>query len=110
MNVGEYFTDTTDSDENDSNRHLNDAVSMEWDALGTDLEEDSSSYHPIQLDRAVNLNSVLPLTSTPNYRQETPHTARRQRISMPRRPLPLEMEVNEGNFLSRLNPFKKKRK
>ena len=90
---------------------------MTRDNYGTDLEcnvvcEEPPLYRlSIPLDQDVNLDAVLPLTSTPvQYRFQPKSEPRtRPRISAPRRKLPEEREKEELSFLSRLNPFRKKR-
>ena len=101
--------------------------SLEWDLQGIELHSSSEYQWPVDLHRVVNLdqlepfsvdppistqdslndvvnlNNRLPLSSTPR-----PHSTR---LSQLRRPLPLEMEENQGvisAFLRRLNPFKKR--
>ena len=120
----EYVQSSSDS-EPSAGPGLNDALSMDWDAFGTELEcsvSDDASLHQrfplnkvvnldrIPLDKVVNLDTILPLTSTPlSSPENNTFPTRRQRTSMPRRPLPIELEDSEPSFLSRLNPFRKRK-
>ena len=107
LGIGDYVNDS-DSDHDRTKHRLNNALShaasMEWDAYGTDFEDD------VKLDRVQNLDMVLPLTSTPVDSLSTPLAPRRPRTSLPRRLLPLEREGDrdERSFLSKLNPFRKR--
>ena len=106
----DFLDSSEDTEDYDVNKLDRAAIgsSLEWDACGTDLEtplaRDHTAhnlYEPIPLDRAVNLDEVLPITSTPIPR-------RKPRISAPRRTLPIEKEGNRPRFISKLNPFRKK--
>ena len=111
LDPSEYLSYTSDSDV-EAAPDLNKA--MDWDNYGTALEcdvvcEDPPSYRlSIPLDQAVNLDCVLPLTSTPVPSLLHPDRRLRSRVSAPRRPLPGEVERKEASFLSRLNPFRKR--
>lgn len=104
------YVDNSDSSCEDV---LNDATieSPTWDSFesGPHFSRPSTSRQQdvgIELDRAIDLSHVLPLTSTPI---PTPVQLRRPRISAQRRSLPLEQESHvPSHFLQRLNPFKKK--
>ena len=109
INPTDYLSYTSDSEDSDVPDHDR---AFTWDNFGTDLEcnvicEDPPSYIlAIPLDQAINLDCVLPLTSTPaSSSQEARSTSR---ISAPRRQLPLEVDRREASYLSRLNPFRKR--
>ena len=109
---GEYLLDTSDSDSEIPQHDAAFTAAPDWDNLGTDLEccdmqEDQLTYRSIPLDRAVNLDEVLPLTSTP-YQSPSNENDRRRRISALRRPLPAERDQSESRFISKLNPFRKR--
>ena len=112
LHTTEYLSDTSD-DNVDSNINLDEAlhVTPDWDNFGTDLEcsvaqDTPASYRSVPLDQVVNLDHILPLTSTP---VPTPSPGRlRSRISAMRRQLPMEYDKKESSFLSRLNPFRKR--
>ena len=79
--------------------------SMEWDMSYCDLESSLQPInHPIDhvvLDQVNNLESVLPVSSTP-----VPH---KPRLSRMRRPLPLEQHPDNDHipgFVRRMLPFK----
>ena len=115
--LDDYLESSNDEEVSILNKSF--TASPEWDSYGTDLERpllyDQHLGHVTHLDRPVNLSLVLPLTSTPHPRP---------RVSRQRRLLPLEVAerlqepVREDEdeaehtpgFMSRLNPFKKKKK
>ena len=110
INPTDYLSYTSDSEDDNIPDHDR---AFDWDNFGTDLEcnvicEEPPSYRlAIPLDQAINLDYVLPLTSTPaSSSQEARGTSR---ISAPRRQLPLEVDRREASYLSRLNPFRKRK-
>ena len=111
LNITEYLSQTSDSEDNTNTDH---DKAFDWDNFGTDLEcnvicEEPPSYRlSIPLDQAINLDYVLPLTSTP-VPVLSPQERSRNRVSAPRRQLPLEVDKREASFLSRLNPFRKRK-
>ena len=108
LDPSEYLSSTSDSD--DASNVLDDNYG--WDNYGTDLEcsvaEGPTSYRSVPLDKAVNLDLVLPLRSTPISSRTPCSSSRGPRVSAPRRPLPCEQDKKELSFLSRLNPFRKR--
>ena len=125
--VADFLSDSSDSDPTEAadKNHDPSRDSPEWDPYGTSLHSPTDlldvavnyghsfpilpcpiSSEEVLLDRAANLNVVLPLTSTPHS-----SPPRKKRISHLRRSLPLESPRNsQPLFLKRLNPFKKKKK
>ena len=111
LEASQYLSSSSDSpDQVDPGPSLDDA--LDWDNYGADLEcsvqcEDSPFSRPsIPLDQAINLDCVLPLTST--HFELPPNRPRRSRVSALRRLLPGEVDRKEVSFLSRLNPFRKR--
>ena len=107
LDPSEYLSSSSDSE--DVIVAPDDAI-PDWDNYGTDLEcsvakDDPIAYRSIPLDQAINLDLVLPLTSTP---VPAPGSAWAPRVSALRRQLPCELDKKESSFLSRLNPFRKK--
>ena len=127
LNFAEYLSNDSSYEFSRNILDKSRTESMDWDNLGTDLESPPRFFNlptlEINLDRATNLEHCLPLSSTPLSPRKSqchpqlssyPNSPRRPRISRLRRSLPLEIE--EGNpednapaFLSRLNPFRKKK-
>jgi hypothetical protein len=114
--TSQYLSSSSDSDtETHHVPSLNDA--LDWDNYGTDLEcsvlceDPPSRMLAIPLDQAINLDSVLPLTSTPvaSPLDRARRCHERSRVSAPRRQLPEEVDRKEASFLAQLNPFRKKR-
>lgn len=110
LDPSQYLSSTSDSDaESHHTPGLNDA--LDWDNYGTALECDDHplTHRPeISLDQVSNLDSILPLTSTPAPASSPLSRARKTRVSAPRRLLPEEIDRKETTFLSKLNPFRKK--